>query len=140
LLRYYLSQEEIAELGRVVMLSPPNKGSEVVDRLREYFFFEWQNGPAGQQLGTGPDSLLNTLGPATFPLGIITGDKPAMFDSWLADIIPGPNDGKVSVESAKLEGMTDFLLLPLSHTFIMDNEEVIFQTIHFLQHESFFRP
>lgn len=140
LLRYYLSQQEIVELGRVVMLSPPNKGSEVVDTLRGYFFFEWQNGPAGQQLGTGADSLLNQLGPATFPLGIITGDEPAFYDLWMADMIPGPNDGKVSVESAKLEGMTDFLVLPESHTFIMDDEEVIRQTIYFLQYEKFDRP
>ncbi|MGB3213022.1 MAG: alpha/beta fold hydrolase [Desulforhopalus sp.] len=139
LLRYYLSQEEIAELKRVVMLSPPNKGSEVVDTLRGNFFFEWRNGPAGQQLGTGPDSLLHQLGPATFPLGIITGDEPAFYDLWMVDMIPGPSDGKVSVESAKLEGMTDFLVLPENHTFIINDEEVIRQTLYFLQHEKFDR-
>lgn len=140
LLRYYLSQEEIPELGRVVMLSPPNKGSEVVDHLRDYWFFKWHDGPAGQQLGTGSDSLPKSLGSATFPLGIITGDDAAFYDFWASDMIPGPDDGKVSVESAKLEGMTDFLVLPLSHTFIMDNEEVISQTLHFLKHERFLRP
>ncbi len=55
-------------------------------------------------------------------------------------MIPDPNDGKVSVESAKLEGMTDFLVLPVSHTFIMDDEEVLSQTLHFLRHETFSRP
>ncbi|WP_167505993.1 alpha/beta fold hydrolase [Desulfosediminicola flagellatus] len=140
LLRYYLSQKSIPELGRVVMLSPPNKGSEVVDNIHEYFFFEWQNGPAGQQLGTGPNSLPRQLGPATFPLGIITGDDPAVYDLWMANMIPGPNDGKVSVESARLEGMTDFMVLPVSHTFIMDDDEVIRQTLYFLEHEKFNHP
>lgn len=140
LLRYYLSQQEIPELGRVVMLSPPNKGSEVVDNLQDYFFFDWQNGPAGQQLGTGPGSLPNTLGPATFPLGIIAGDKPAFYDFWTSDMIADPDDGKVSVESARLEGMNDFLVLPVSHTFIMNDEEVLSQTLHFLKHESFSHP
>ena len=140
LLRYYLSDEDIPELGRVVMLSPPNKGSEVVDNLRDFWFFKWQNGPAGQQLCTGPDSLPKSLGPATFPLGIITGDDPAFYDFWASDMIPGPDDGKVSVKNAKLEGMTDFLVLPVSHTFIMGDEEVISQTLHFLRHETFSHP
>ena len=140
LLRYYLTQEEIPELGRVVMFNPPNKGSEVVDNLRDYWFFKWHDGPAGQQLGTGPDSLPKNLGPVTFPLGIITGNNPAFYDFWASEMIPGPDDGKVSVESAKIKGMTDFLVLPISHTFIMDDEVVISQTLHFLEHGTFSRP
>lgn len=137
LLRYYLSRYPIDNLGNTVMLSPPNNGSEVVDVLKENTLYKWHFGPAGQQLGTGPDSLAVKLGPVDYPVGIITGDDPAFFDFWLQDMIPGSGDGKVSVERAKVEGMADFLVLPLSHSFIMKEDEVIEQTIHFLSNGTF---
>jgi pimeloyl-ACP methyl ester carboxylesterase len=139
LLRYYLAHHSIDDLGRVVMLSPPNKGSEVADTLRDWSLYQWYNGPAGQQLGTGPDSLVMKLGPVDYPVGIITGDSPAFFDFWLEDMIPGPGDGKVSVERAKVEGMSDFLVVPYSHSFIMEQEDVIEQTLHFLANGTFSR-
>ena len=74
-----------------------------------------------------------------FPLGIITGNDPSVFDAWFANMFPGENDGKVSVERAKVEGMTDFLVLPYGHTFIMDKGDVISQTLHFLRHGIFRR-
>ena len=139
LVRYYLAHERLAKLGRVVMLSPPNQGSEVVDHLHDKTIFSWYNGPAGQQLGTGDDSLPLRLGPVDFPLGVITGNKVAFFDEWLDDMFPGPNDGKVSVERAKVEGMHDFLVMPYTHPYIMKAEPVITQTIHFLRHGRFTR-
>jgi triacylglycerol lipase len=137
LVRYYLSQKSIAELGRVVMLSPPNQGSEVTDALQDTAFYQWHNGPAGQQLGTGPGSFVLQLGPVDYPVGVITGNTHAFFDAWLADLIPGPDDGKVSVARAKVEGMSDFLVLPYAHPFIMQEAEVIEQTVHFLKHGRF---
>ena len=139
LLRYYLSRHSIPELGRVVMLSPPNQGSAAADALLENPVYVWFNGPAGLQLGTGPDGIAARLGPVDFPLGIITGNRAAFFDSWLSDLIPGEDDGKVSVARAKVEGMTDFLVLPYAHSFIMEEEEVIAQTLHFLRHGLFQR-
>ena len=138
-LRYYLSRQNITELGRVVMLSPPNQGSEATDRLKRNFIYRWVNGPAGQQLGTGPEDIAAVIGPVNYQTGIITGDRHSFFDGWLADIIPGKDDGKVSVERAKVEGMTDFLVLPYAHSFIMQADEVIAQTLHFLQYGKF-RP
>jgi pimeloyl-ACP methyl ester carboxylesterase len=138
-LRYYLSREPIPKLGRVVMLSPPNQGSEAADELMGLAVYKWVNGPAGQQLGTGPDGIAARLGPADFTLGIITGNDPGVFDVWFAGMFPGENDGKVSVERAKVEGMTDFLVLPYGHTFIMDEEEVINQTLYFLKYGNFQR-
>lgn len=137
LVRYYLSQRTISGLGRVVMLSPPNQGSEVTDALQDTAFYQWLNGPAGQQLGTGPGSFVIRLGPVRYPVGVITGSTHAFFDFWLADLIPGTNDGKVSVARAKVEGMADFLALPYSHPFIMEESEVIQQTIYFLQYGRF---
>lgn len=138
LVRYFLSEYVIENLGRVVMLSPPNQGSEVADHLKDWPIYKWYNGPAGQQLGTDPESLVMQLGPVGYPVGIITGNDPSFLDFWLEGIIPGPGDGKVSVERAKVAGMTDFLVLPYSHTFIMEEEEVILQVKYFLRNKRFF--
>jgi len=137
LLRYYLTNEKIQELGRTVMLSPPNQGSEVTDRLKDTSIYQWVNGPAGQQLGTGPDGIAQRLPPVDYPVGIITGSEASFFDAVFSDMIPGEDDGKVAVERAKVEGMADFLVLPYGHTFIMEEEEVIGQVLYFLEHGSF---
>lgn len=139
LLRYYLTRQSIDNLGRVVMLSPPNQGSELADALKDNPFFRWYNGPAGQQIGTEPDGLIARLGPVNYPVGIITGNKHAFFDGWFSSIIQGEDDGKVSVEGAKVPGMLDFLVLPYAHPFIMEEKEVISQTVHFLRHGVFQR-
>ena len=137
LVRYYLEQNEVAKLGRVVMLSPPNSGSEVVDKFRDTRIFKWLNGPAGQQLGTDPDSLPNTIGSPNYEVGIITGDK--TINPILSLLIPGKDDGKVSVESAKLHGMKDFLIVPRSHPFIMNDEKVLQQIVAFINNGMFGR-
>jgi pimeloyl-ACP methyl ester carboxylesterase len=133
LVRHFLAHRPLPELGRVVMLSPPNRGSEVADRLADDAWYRWLNGPAGQQLGTGARSVPLALGPVDYPVGVITGDRQAWFDAWLADMFPGPNDGKVSVARARVEGMQDFLVLPYSHPFIMQAGPVIEQVVHFLR-------
>lgn len=137
LVRYWLANHELPRLGRVVMLSPPNQGSEVVDRLGHLGPFQWLNGPAGDQLGTGPESLPNRLGPVGYEVGVITGDR--TINPILSTLIPGDDDGKVSIESAKIEGMRDFLVVPRSHPLIMDSGEVIAQTIRFLREGRFRR-
>ena len=136
--RVYLKQHPPLNLGRVVMLSPPNQGSEVVDRLRNNFFYRLATGPAGQELGTEATSTPNTLGEVHFPLGVITGDRSfnPIFSAWLS----GPGDGKVSVRRAKVSGMTDFLVVPHSHSFIMRSSAVARQVAHFLAHGKFNPP
>lgn len=135
LVRYYLEQEEIENLGRVVMLAPPNQGSQVTDALRENYFYRKLNGPAGDQLGTDENSLVMQLGPVEFPLGIIAGTR--TLNPLLSQLLPNPDDGKVSVENTKVDGMTDFIQLPHSHTFIMRADEVIKQAIAFIENGSF---
>jgi pimeloyl-ACP methyl ester carboxylesterase len=136
-IRLYLKHHRLPDLGRVVMLSPPNAGSEVVDRLGGNLLFRWLNGPAGRQLGTGPDSLHRRLGPADFELGIITGDR--SINLILSTMIPGPDDGKVSVRRARLNGMKDFIVIHAAHPFIMRNREAIRQTLYFLRNGLFCR-
>lgn len=136
LVRSYLARHNVPDLGRVVMLAPPNQGSEVVDKLGRLALFKWVNGPAGNELGTGKDSLPNQLGPATFPLGIIAGDRSI---NWIcsAFFIPGPDDGRVSVKRAKLAGMSDFIVVHAPHPLITRNSKAIQQTIAFLRNGKF---
>ena len=137
ILRTAFTRGKPENLARVVMLSPPNKGSKLVDKIKEWWLFQWLMGPAGQQLVTGADSLALQLGKADFDLGIIIGNRHAFFDSFFAFMIPGVDDGKVSLENAKLEGMNDFLVTDDSHPFIMNSEYVQKETIHFLKYRQF---
>ena len=137
LLRQYLSLHPIPDLGRVVMLGPPNKGSEVVDRLGKVPGFHFINGDAGLELGTGEASLPNRLGPANFDLGIIAGTRSV--NPFLSTLITGPNDGKVSVENTRLEGMNDHIEMAVTHSFMMGNKAVIAQVIHYLANGCFER-
>ena len=140
IVRQRLREKKPEKLGRVVMLSPPNQGSEVTDALKDWWLYSRLNGPAGQQLGTAPDSLPNRLGPVDYPVGIITGDTHAFFDFWLSSYFKGKNDGKVSVKRAKVDGMSDFLVVHESHPFIMNADEVISATLFFLKNGFFPNP
>ena len=136
-IRQAFSKKRPVNLGRVVMLSPPNRGSAVVDKLKDWWFYIWLNGPVGQQLSTDADSVPNQLGSVDYPVGIITGDRHAFFDAWFSFLIPGRDDGKVSVEHAQVDGMRDFLVVHESHPFIMNSDYVMAETVYFLRKGTF---
>jgi alpha-beta hydrolase superfamily lysophospholipase len=139
LVRYYMENytenNDLEGLGRVVMLAPPNQGSGVVDVLRDLSVFEFVNGLAGLQLGTDPDSIPSRLGAVEFELGVIAGSR--SLNPILSQFLPNPDDGKVSVESTRVEGMADFITVSHSHPFIMQASDVIQQTIHFIRNGKF---
>ncbi len=141
LVRQYLRDHHVPKLGNVVMLGPPNRGSELVDFFQKSPFldrlFSSANGPAGRQLSTAGSSIPNTLGEVDFPLGVIAGTK--NFNFIYSQIMPNDSDGKVTVESSKVDGMNDHLVLPVDHTFMMRDRRVIRQVKAFIKDGQFER-
>ena len=130
-LRALLPRHPEIEPGRAVMLAPPNQGSEIADRLRELEWLEPILGPLAAQLGTRPEDLPKRLPRPELPFGVIAGDdwiNPAG-PLWL----PEPHDGTVSVESTRLEGMSDHIVMPYTHTFIVSAEPIVEQVESFLR-------
>lgn len=135
LVRSYFSRHAAPRHCRVVMLGPPNQGSEVVDKLGSWWLFKSVNGPAGAELGTRADSTPNRLGPVKFELGVIAGDRSI---NWINSLmLDGKDDGKVTVERTKVAGMKAHLVVHATHTFLMRRSKVIGQTIAFLQTGAF---
>lgn len=137
LLRHYLQDATPAGLGRVVMLAPPNGGSPIIDSLGNWGVFRAVMGPAALQLGTGAHGAPSRLGPVPGEIGVIAGNRSA--EPWFSRLIPGEDDGKVSVQSTRLAEMRDFMVVPFGHTFIMRKERVIEQVLAFLAEGQFRR-
>jgi triacylglycerol lipase len=134
-LRLHLRDHTPPHLGRIVMLAPPHHGSEVAERLRNNFAFRLFTGVNGRRLGTGPDSLPRQLGPLDADLGIIAGDRSLnpLFSAWIGR----PSDGKVAVDSTRLTGMRDHLIVPISHTWLQWRAPVIAQIKTYLRQGHF---
>jgi pimeloyl-ACP methyl ester carboxylesterase len=135
--RIVLNKYRPDNLGRVVQLASPNGGSEVADFLKDNWLYEEVFGPAGQQLVTKDAGIDQLMGKVDYPMGVIAGN--ATIDPVSSAIIPGDDDGKVSVESTRVPGMRDHLIVYASHTFFPQNAEVHRQTTYFLRFGAFAR-
>lgn len=131
LIRYQNKKAPIPDLGRVVMLGPPNQGSEIVDKTMDWPGAGWISGAAGAQLGTGEDGIPARLGPVNFELGVIAGT--GTINVFASALLPNPDDGKVSVARTQVEGMSDFLVVGNSHRYLTRSDIVIRNTKSFLR-------
>ncbi|WP_299024858.1 alpha/beta fold hydrolase [uncultured Sulfitobacter sp.] len=131
LLRQWVAEVGPDRVGRAVMLGPPNQGSEIIDELQDVIAFDWINGPAGMQMGTGEGSLPRSLPAVNFELAVIAGSQ--SLNPYFSTLLPGPDDGKVAVSSTRVDGMSAHMTLPVTHTFMMNNPRVITQTVNFLR-------
>lgn len=133
--RQYLQRHSVPAGCRLVMLSPPNKGSELVDLLMQVPVYRWITGPAGQEIGSGPESVVKRLKPVGIDVGVIAGNL--SINLVFSAFLDGPDDGMVSVKSTMLPEMRDFIVVPNTHTFIMRDPLVMRQVSHFLKHGRF---
>lgn len=130
LVRAYLDNDAIPGLERIVMLAPPNHGSAVVDSVKGVPGVVWLNGPAFLELGTDEQSVPLSLGKIKTDTAVIAGTR--SINLLLSNFLENPDDGKVSVESARLDGMCAMLVIAVSHPFIMKDELAIEQTVYYL--------
>jgi triacylglycerol lipase len=135
-LRYLVKSRRPSNLGRAVMLGPPNRGSQLATKLRPTWYYRLATGPAGQEIGTDEASVPNTLGPVDFELGVIAGSR--TIDPFRL-LVEGESDGKVALEETRVEGMADWWSLPRGHAFLMFDPVVIDQAAHFFRHGRFER-
>lgn len=130
--RALLAKARPDPLGRVIMLAPPNAGSEWADLLFSLRMNPIVLGPIASQLRTKrPDHDETALGVVDYELGIIAGDR-ALDPVFPKLFLPRPNDGKVSVAATRLAGMSDHVVLPVSHTFMVNNRRVADHVLAFL--------
>lgn len=126
-----------AQMGRVVMLGTPHGGSEVADGLQDFWLYKVIFGPAGQELTTASRSA-EQIKP-WYDLGIIAGDS-----NWLYPLgrhfIEEPHDGCVSIESTKLAGAKEHIVLPVLHGFMAWSPQIQDYTLRFLEEGTFGIP
>ena len=137
IVRQYLQRHSVPLGSRLVMLSPPNQGSELVDLLLRVPLYKWITGPAGQEIGRGTESVVRRLKPVEIEVGVIAGNR--SINLLFSAFLEGADDGMVSVNSTLLSEMSDYIIVPSTHTFIMRSPLVIRQVAHFLKYGRFDR-
>ena len=135
LIRAYLERRRPENLGRVVLIGTPNQGTPLVDKYRDRWWMQFA-GEAVLSLGTDPDSFPNSLPRPNYPFGVIAGFKDG---STTEDRIPGADDGLVPLDSTRLEGMSDFIVVKSGHSSMRYDKTVAAQVVYYLRHGQFQR-
>ncbi len=133
--RRYLKDHNDPRLHRLVMLGTPNSGAELADMLKRNMVYRTVYGPAGQELVTDSNGTISSLPTPSFEFGVIAGGKGD--DKGFNPLLPGDDDGTVTIASARLPGAADFLRVPQLHSFLMSDETVISAVGCFLEHGRF---
>ncbi|MBP7190120.1 MAG: hypothetical protein KA998_02615 [Rickettsiaceae bacterium] len=133
--RYYIEKYRPKNLGRVVLIGSPSKGSEIVDKISGPYFINKILGPAVLELSTH-STFLSSLKNPDYDLGIISGDI-SLNPFTSIFILPGPDDGIVSLESTKVEGMKDQITLSSTHVMILKNHTTHEEISCFLENGRF---
>jgi pimeloyl-ACP methyl ester carboxylesterase len=133
MVRAYLQNNKVDKLGRVVLLGTPNKGTEAADHFSDSWLMDIL-GPTAKVLGTDGESYPNSLKAPYYPVGIIAGVTKSKFND---QVIPGKDDGIVSVEATKIDGMTDFIIIETGHSMMRYDSEVADQAIEFIKNGMF---
>lgn len=130
LARYTLAKSPPQKSGKLVQLAPPNQGSEIVDKLGDWPLFFRVNGPGGVSLGTGSNSVVKQLGAVQHPTLVIAGTL--SINPFLSLLLPGRDDGKVTVENTKVAGMDQHITVRATHPLIMKRKCVIDKVVNYL--------
>jgi pimeloyl-ACP methyl ester carboxylesterase len=141
--RYYLGDQAAPlrpdpRLKRFVMLGPPNHQADLAVLLSDSSVFQLLAGTPGQQLGRDWNHLEQRLATPQCEFGIIAGGRKN--GRGYNPLVPGDNDGIVSVASTRLAGARDFVVLPVLHTWLMNDANAQQYTLHFLQQGCFISP
>jgi hypothetical protein len=133
MIRAYLEKYKVDNLGRVVLLGTPNKGTEAADHFSDGWLMKIL-GPTANALGTDDGSFPNSLATPYYPVGVIAGK----LNSQLNDpVVPGEDDGLVSIEATKIDDMTDFIVIETGHSMMRYDKEVADQTAQFIKTGAF---
>jgi hypothetical protein len=121
--------------GRMVMLAPPNFQPQLATKLLRTQFSTFVAGAAAEQMATGWENLESRLTTPSFEFGVLAGGKGD--NRGYNPLIPGDDDGVITVESTRLPGARDFRRLPVLHSFFMNDQKVHEMTARFLAHGYF---
>jgi pimeloyl-ACP methyl ester carboxylesterase len=133
--RYYLANYSCPNIGRIVMIAPPNRGSTLASYLGKWMPYRWMFGRAGQQVAGAPDSYPLLLPPPRAEFGVIAGGLG--LEVGINPFIPGDNDGTVKVDETRLPGMKDFILIKGQHSTLLSQRAVADNVLAFLSEGNF---
>lgn len=135
IVRYYISKYKPNNIGRVVMIAPPNSCSVFAAKLSNLPLYESILGRPGREIAHGEDCIVKDLPEPDFEFGIIAGGTG--FKMGFNPFLKGDNDGTVLLNETKMSGMSDFMQIRGQHSLLLFSKEVVFGSINFIKNGKF---